>query len=316
LNYKGFVAYPFNISSHKPVFIKADEIRCNEEFSYLPERTNNDSCTFNKNDYLHTAEIFLKAVNSDFEKLVLSRIKRINSNNGNIFELFKVLCQLYPNAFVFLFNHPETGCWIGASPEILLSRSEENTKTLAMAGTQIVRQDKHIYWQDKEIQEQASVMNYLENILNRRSILYQKNGPFNKIAAQFGTENLIHLATEYSFGLYKEIFDLLIELHPTPAVCGLPEKEAFKFIVNNEKHDRKYYSGFIGPINILNEGAFHFFVNLRSMEVFNDEFILYVGGGLNNKSNSESEWLETENKAKTLENAINEYLIKTKPPIK
>ena len=37
-------------------------------------------------------------------------------------------------------------------------------------------------------------------------------------------------------------------LHPTPAICGLPKAEAWRFISANEPHRRLYYSGFCGPV--------------------------------------------------------------------
>ena len=52
------------------------------------------------------------------------------------------------------------------------------------------------------------------------------------------------------------IGDLLQELHPTPAVCGLPKEEAFRFIPDNEGYDRSYYSGFTGWLDT--EGAYRY----------------------------------------------------------
>ena len=92
------------------------------------------------------------------------------------------------------------------------------------------------------------------------------------------------------------------QLHPTPAVCGLPKKRAMQIITEIEKRDRGYYAGFLGPLQA--SGAFDLFVNLRTMEVFDDALRLYVGGGITPLSDPETEWQETCQKADTLLNLI------------
>lgn len=48
-----------------------------------------------------------------------------------------------------------------------------------------------------------------------------------------------------------------------------------QIITEIEKRDRGYYAGFLGPLQVT--GAFDLFVNLRTMEVFDDALRLYVG---------------------------------------
>ena len=82
----------------------------------------------------------------------------------------------------------------------------------------------------------------------------------------------------------------------------MPKEAAAKFISENEAHARKYYSGFIGPVN--NNQDTHLFVNLRCMEIFKGHAVLYAGAGITEDSNPEKEWLETEMKFNTLLNVI------------
>lgn len=58
--------------------------------------------------------------------------------------------------------------------------------------------------------------------------------------------NIVHLRSDFSFVLRNGecIGNLINDLHPTPAVCGLPKAETYGFIVKNEHGDRNYYSGF------------------------------------------------------------------------
>ena len=87
-------------------------------------------------------------------------------------------------------------------------------------------------------------------------------------------------------------------LHPTSAVCGMPLEAASNFLQKVEKHHRKYFSGFLGPVD--NSHNTHLFVNLRCMELFEDHAVLYAGAGVTEDSIPEKEWIETEIKCNTL----------------
>jgi isochorismate synthase len=91
--------------------------------------------------------------------------------------------------------------------------------------------------------------------------------------------------------------DLIRSLHPTPAVCGLPREKALQLIEKHETHNRNLYAGLIG---YKSKEELNVFVNLRCMQVTENDFLLYVGGGITDQSIPENEWNETENKAKTL----------------
>ena len=300
----GFIIYPFDNSEKKPVFINADEILLNPQFTFeAKKKTELDSTTLE--EYLEISEYFVSAVENDFQKVVHSKIKVIENKNINIPELYKNLVKKNKNAFVFLFNTPETGTWMGATPEQLLTGRNGKFNTTALAGTQFIDANEEAKWFEKEIKEQKVVMDYIENILNKLSIDYSKKGSYTKVASNHDTKNLVHLATDYQFKLNQNVFELILELHPTPAVSGIPKSEAIYFIKGNEKHNRNYYSGFCGPINIVENDDIALFVNLRSMEIFQNSFVLYLGGGIVKGSDSAQEWQETENKALTLEREIN-----------
>ncbi|MDV7395140.1 chorismate-binding protein, partial [Arthrospira platensis SPKY1] len=118
---KGFVFSPFDQNSEIPVFIRADKIYYNQKFCFVPDKI----CLLEeteKTEYLETAEKFINAINSGFRKLVLSRIKALKTKKNDVFEIFEILQRKYKNAFVYLLNHPQCGCWAGASPELFLAK--------------------------------------------------------------------------------------------------------------------------------------------------------------------------------------------------
>ncbi len=125
---------------------------------------------------------------------------------------------------------------------------------------------------------------------------YDKIGPDTAIAG-----NLYHILT--TFKIHKDSISglegkIIAGLHPTPAVCGLPKGDAYNLLAKAEQHERRFYSGFLGPWNI--EGQSQLFVNLRCAELGKDSMNIYVGGGLTDQSKPKAEWHETIYKSRTL----------------
>ena len=126
---------------------------------------------------------------------------------------------------------------------------------------------------------------------------FQEQGPRTVRAA-----NLVHLQSKFLATLQSDFEQkleaLLIALHPTSAVCGMPKKEAFDFIGKNEGFDRSYYTGFIGPVNF--DGGTDLYVNLRTAQIIGNTAFLYVGGGIVENSVPLVEWQETVEKTKSI----------------
>ena len=102
--------------------------------------------------------------------------------------------------------------------------------------------------------------------------------------------------------------NLVLLLHPTPAVGGLPKTNAISFINENENYNREFYAGYLGEMNYYNNSESDLYVNLRCMKIQknkdNFEANLYIGCGITKDSIPENEWFETVNKAMTLKNVI------------
>ena len=256
-------------------------------------------------DFINQVEKAKQAMEADeFHKVVLSKVRLEKLNVDFKPEAFFLkLCEKYPHAFVYLIQLPGVGCWMGATPEPLITVENKIVKTVSLAGTQISTGESidSYVWSDKEIEEQGIVTGFVEQTLRSLNIdNYNKTGPMNYQAA-----NLIHLKTAFEFpesNVKNRLGDFLKALHPTPSVGGLPKTEARDFILANEKHDRSYYTGFLGPINI--EQKSNVFVNLRCLQLFANQFVLYSGAGITTSSVAEKEWIETDNKMMTLLNVM------------
>ena len=241
-----------------------------------------------------------------FSKIVLARcVDEETPQPIDPMQLFHSACLLYPRMFISLVYTEKSGYWLTATPEILLESDNDHWRTIALAGTmrltgdQLVGEGETVTWPTKDIQEQRIVTTYIAECLEQFTGDFHEEGPRTVRAA-----NLVHLRSDFTFTLpdSQHLGDLLHALHPTPAVCGLPKRETFNFIVQNEHTPRRYYSGFMGPLD-PEEGT-HLYVSLRCMNIEGNRYHLYAGGGLLKDSTMEQEWQETEAKLETMRQCI------------
>ncbi len=251
-----------------------------------------------KKDYLQNFKQIHQHIQSGaVKKIVLSRINSVSCSKKPM-EIFTELNRHYKNTFNYLISSEETGTWMGASPELLLQQTGNKISTVSLAGTRPAGTSQK--WLDKEKEEQQFVTDFIESVFRKHHVdqifvsdTYTKNaGPVEHVCTD------IHALTNEP----KIILNLLEDLHPTPATCGLPKQIARDIILATENHDRKFYTGFIG---ILNKNSSTFFVNLRCMELKKKSALIYVGGGITLQSLAEKEWDETCKKSLTLERVLN-----------
>ncbi len=256
----------------------------------------------------------------ELRKVVLSRTKQVLfAEVPDAVALFDQFCHAYPNAFISAVYLPEFDqIWMSATPERLVSnRADGIFQTIALAGTQSAsapdgtpKRASDALWSQKEIEEQALVSRYIIDCFKRiRLREYLEEGPKTIIAG-----NLMHLGTCFTVDTqavrYPQLGTVMLRLlHPTSAVCGMPRNRAFSFIRQHETHDREFYAGFLGPININSDdtdepdnglSASHLFVHIRCMKLEGKMATLYAGAGLTEDSVPEREWQETEMKCQTL----------------
>lgn len=245
--------------------------------------------------YLRLIKAAKKAISQKrLTKVVVSRIHE-QSFSGEIATSFLRLVHSYPNAMVYFWAHPETGSWMGASPETLLSIKDGILKTMALAGTMPYSEKAIPNWTSKEIDEQQLVSRFiqsqLETAFSKDSIATSPT--YNKRAG-----NLVHLCSDFEVAAAPTTpIEIVRLLHPTPAVAGVPVKESLTFLNTNETHNRSYYAGFFGPTQ---DTSINLFVNLRCAQVVIDKLLLYVGGGITAESDAEAEWQESIRKTETL----------------
>lgn len=317
---KGFIFAPFQISKNAPCFlispdivlegrkINMDKIPSSNKKKIFITNNNTECFSTTKEQYILTVKKAIEAIKtSNLNKVIVSRIQSGKVDYSfNPFDVFTYLCDNNDNAFVYVAFHPDFGIWMGATPELLIEVNESDVNVVAMAGTQRkgTKDIQNIQWKDKEIEEHKVVSDYIYNCLksnNLTNINYPK-------PISFDTGHVIHIKTNFTakkndgFKLGK----IIAELHPTPSISGYPKMESLEFIYKHEDHQRDYYCGLLGPLNMNNTS--NLFVNLRCMRIYDNSLVLYVGAGITIDSNPEAEWQETVDKSQTLLSTVDLYV--------
>ncbi|WP_373538457.1 isochorismate synthase MenF [Chamaesiphon sp.] len=203
------------------------------------------------------------------------------------------------HTYHFCFQIDPTTAFIGTSPERLYYRQDRVLKTEAIAGTRqrgasagIDRQlSDNLLNSAKDIHEHQLVVNNLQTTLDRlcdrvsidRQLTILK---LNKVQ---------HLYTQCHGILKPDLTDaeILPQLHPTPAVGGVPRPQALKLIQDLEPFVRGWYAA---PVGWVGYDDTEFAVAIRSGLVDRDRLLLFAGAGIVRGSQSAEEWDEIENK--------------------
>lgn len=254
--------------------------------------------------YMQRVHDYLEGIHrGKIKKAILSRIENIQKPGYfDAIKVFEALSEKFPGTCVHLLYHPHAGTWMGATPELLLSAADTQVATMALAGTQPANDLRHYTWQEKEKEEQHMVEQHVASVFAKYPFALQaKTGPLTTEAGP-----VAHLRTEYRFlkNGNTNLVSLLKDLHPTPAVGGLPAKEAVDFILQHEGYDRNFYCGFLGETDFENYAQLY--INLRCMQIGENEIAIYCGGGITAGSDPESEWEETVHKSMAMLETLNE----------
>lgn len=302
----GFVMAAFDTSKN-PILIPLHKAK--KSYFDIPKISSNQkpiqTNSYTKNRIIHI-ELVTKAIafikEKKATKIVLSRTEEHLINKTKIGLIYENLLQMYPNAMVYIWHHPKVGLWMGATPEKLVGLESNQYKTMALAGTQMYAED--CQWGAKEQEEQQLVTDFVRSQLNPISKSINIGKPYTIKAG-----HLAHICTDVTGELTPNhsIADLLVQLHPTPAVCGTPREVAKDFIIKNEGYNREFYTGFLGELN--HNDSSDLFVNLRCMQLKDNKAILYIGGGITASSNPEKEWEETQNKARVMGRVLRTLLL-------
>lgn len=234
---------------------------------------------------------------NEADKIVLAREIRLKfTDDVPISAVLSKLISTQSDSFVFAFEKG-VDCFVGATPERLVKLENKQLLSTCLAGTAprgvSKDEDKQIaetlLYDEKNRSEHEFVVKMIKNAMEH----YCKDIEIPSEPVIYPLKNLQHLYTPVTATLKPNysIFDIIEQLHPTPALGGVPREKSLAFIREHERLDRGWYGAPIGWLDSNQNGEFA--VGIRSGLIQGDEASLFAGCGVVKDSDPKDEYDET-----------------------
>ncbi len=238
---------------------------------------------------------------SELEKVVLARALTLTGSSE--FESARIIERLadrFRSALLFSIDG-----FLGASPELLVSRRDRTVRAHPLAGTAGRLDDAtadaaaiaDLLASSKDrVEHRITIEWLLAELLVFSSYVDAEPEP-----SVVTLENVHHLGTQVE-GVLSEppasVLELVAALHPTPALGGRPQADALALIAELEGFDRMRYGGPSGWFD--GDGNGQFAVSVRTAQVNGNTARVVAGGGVVAQSNPDSELAETQAKFRAM----------------
>ncbi|MEY4297603.1 MAG: hypothetical protein RLZZ423_782 [Cyanobacteriota bacterium] len=203
-------------------------------------------------------------------------------------QLLRQLRQRQPGSCRFLWQQGDGPALLGASPERLLTVRQGQLRSDALAGTAPIGEAaEQLTRSEKDRREHELVVEAISGELSAAGLRPRR--PRHPRLARHG--QLVHLHTPITAALDDQPpLALAGALHPTPAVAGLPRREAMAALRSLEPFERGFYAAPIGWID--SQGDTELRVAIRSGSLHGQRLELTAGAGLVQGSEPERELQE------------------------
>lgn len=235
------------------------------------------------------------------EKLVLAVRQQLElSASVDPLALLAPLRRSQSGSCRFLWQRHPGAALLGASPERLLTVRQGQLRSDALAGTAPRGEGAALLASTKDRLEHELVVETILAVLARAGL--QPRRPRRPRLARHG--HLVHLHTPITATL-GELDPLAIAaaLHPTPAVAGLPRREAIGWLRSLEPFERGHYAAPVGWIDSAGDAELR--VAIRSGTLRGRQLELTAGAGLVRHSAVEQELKEVQLKLGVLQQQLN-----------
>jgi menaquinone-specific isochorismate synthase len=242
-------------------------------------------------------------------KVVLARdLYATAARDLDIRVMLRRLTDRYPDCYTFACAN-----MVGATPELLIRRQDDDVSSLVLGGTARRAQDPAedaglgaaLLASAKEREEHEYAVVGVRSVLTDRcDRLEVESGP-----SLMRFANVQHLATWITGRLDagqpasdRSVLALADALHYTPAVCGTPAEAAMELIRDLEAMDRGRYAGPVGWVDARGNGEWG--IALRCAEVAGNRARLFAGCGIVAGSDPAAELAETQAKFAVIQFAL------------
>ncbi len=240
----------------------------------------------------------------DVTKVVLARAKRLPPVDP-----LRLLAAFPAEAgtYRFLFEPVRGQAFLGATPEPLVRVQGVTAETVALAGTAARGTDSRddqsraqdLVESPKDNLEHGLTVTWLDERLAQAGALRIEHG--KRRLRRLGHVQHLETPIRAQIPAGMHVIDVARELHPTPAVGGIPPRECLQQIARLEQMPRGWYAGGLGWFSPSGEGTV--LTAIRSALSTPQALWAYAGAGIVAGSDPSAEWEETRLKLRLVEQA-------------
>ena len=224
-------------------------------------------------------------------------------------EIYRMLRTVNPSPYMF---HVELGdCrLVGASPELLVRVENGTVQVRPIAGTRwrgrTEEEDRklgeELLADEKECAEHIMLVDLGRNDVGRVSSFDTVHVTEQMMVERYS--HVMHIVSNVEGGLKEDVdaLDALFACYPAGTVSGAPKIRAMEIIDELEPTRRGPYAGAVGYIDF--SGNMDTCIAIRTMVLKDNKAYVQAGGGIVYDSDPESEFTETENKARAQFRAV------------
>ncbi len=219
--------------------------------------------------------------------------------------LYRALRMLNPSPYMFYYDMGDFHI-VGASPEILVRREGDNVTVRPIAGTrprgatheQDVELEHELLADPKELAEHLMLIDLGRNDVGRIAEVGSVKLTDNMTIERYSHVMHIVSSVEGKLKPGSGNMDVLRATFPAGTVSGAPKVRALEIINELEPTARGIYSGAVGYLSF--SGDMDLAIALRTAVIKDQTLYVQAGAGIVADSVPESEWQETQNKARAV----------------
>ena len=219
--------------------------------------------------------------------------------------LYRALRSLNPSPYMFYYDMGDHHV-VGASPEILVRLEGDTVTARPIAGTrprgktreQDVALAEELLVDPKERAEHVQLMDPGRNDIGRVAQTGSVRVTDNMLIERYS--HVMHIVSNVEAKLKPgmDAIDVLKATFPAGTVSGAPKVRAMEIIAELEPTKRGIYAGAVGYLGF--NGDMDVAIAIRTGVIKGDILYVQVGAGIVADSVPESEWMETQNKARAV----------------
>jgi len=219
--------------------------------------------------------------------------------------LYRALRSLNPSPYMFYYDMGDHHV-VGASPEILVRLENGIVTARPIAGTrprgktreQDLALAEELLADPKERAEHVQLMDLGRNDVGRVAVTGSVKVTDNMMIERYS--HVMHIVSNVEGKLKPNMdaVDVIKATFPAGTVSGAPKVRAMEIIDELEPSKRSIYAGAVGYLGF--NGDMDVAIAIRTGVIKNDMLYVQAGAGIVADSVPQSEWIETQNKARAV----------------